>query len=84
MSEFIAAGAVLGGFGLLVLGFLLASSTVALLGVGAMFGVTGFFAFAKGSIARSWRHGMQNFHLLGRRERHAEHDEAESERNRAE
>ncbi|HEU0073784.1 MAG TPA: hypothetical protein VFS30_07210 [Dehalococcoidia bacterium] len=55
-SEFVAAGAVLGGLVLIVLGAVLQSGTVALVGVVTMFGVTGFFAIAKGSLGRAMKH----------------------------
>lgn len=56
LSEFVAAGAVLGGLVFIVLGAVLQSGLVALLGVVLMFGVTGFFAIAKGSLGRALSH----------------------------
>jgi hypothetical protein len=56
LSEFAAAGAVLGGLVLIVLGAVVQSGTVALVGVVLMFGVTGFFAIAKGSLGRAITH----------------------------
>ena len=56
VSEFVAAGAVLGGVLLLVAGAVMMSGVLALLGVFLMFGVTGFFAFYKGSLGRAVQH----------------------------
>lgn len=56
LSEFIAAGAVLAGLGLLVAGAMLASGAVALVGAVLMFGVTGFFAATRGSLGRTLQH----------------------------
>ena len=56
LSEFIAAGAVLGGVGLLVAAVFLQSGVVAIIGVALMFGVTGFFAITKGSMGRAILH----------------------------
>ena len=66
-GEFIAAGAVLAGLGVLILGFVIASSLLALLGVAMIFGITAGYAIFGGSLARSWRAGLANFGL-GRRE----------------
>ena len=69
-SEFVAAGAVLGGAVLTLLGILGGSGTVALFGVVLIFGVTGGYAIFSGSLARSWRHGISQFLLFrpGRRD----------------
>jgi hypothetical protein len=56
LSEFLAAGAVLGGLVMIVLGAVVQSGTVALVGVVMMFGVTGFFAIFKGSLGRALTH----------------------------
>jgi uncharacterized membrane protein YvbJ len=60
-SEFAAAGSLLLGFLLLILGAVIASGIVILVGVALMFGVTGFFAIYSGAIGRSWRAGLSNF-----------------------
>ncbi len=56
LSEFIAAGAVLAGLVMLVVGAVVMSGAVALAGVVMMFGVTAFFAIAKGSMGRALNH----------------------------
>ncbi len=81
LSEFVAAGAVIGGLAIFFLGAVLASGIVALVGVVLIFGVTGFYAFFSGSLSRVWRHGLSQFRL-GRPGRRDEAEDRNPNRNR--
>lgn len=54
LAEFIAAGLVVAGFGVIVLGMALASAAVIFLGFALALLPMGFYAFSKGTFAR-WR-----------------------------